>query len=242
MHHPVIDLALAAEALPEQHKKLKQLIFQLRDSHSIRTDLSLAVDFVGTMRVIGDEAADDKVGGIAENAFLALFYSSLLLYVRATKTQHDHRRSFDFRNEYDEEQKAKHDVLCDLRDKALAHYGPGGRYNGPAFQKDGVFIPYHEGTDGRIMTASHRLVIQTSLIADLQQMAHRALMLAEKRTQGLNQMVTDLVNQDAQTDPDLIPHLRRYVVDLSDFLGSKEAAAEVMGGPRVGYRRGTAKH
>lgn len=242
MHHPVLDLVLAAEALPEQHSKLKRLIFQLRDSHSIRTDLSLAMDFVGTMRVLHSDAADDQVGGIAENSFLALFYSSLLLYARSTKTQHDHRISFDFRKEYDDEQKVKHDVLCDLRDKALAHYGPGGRYNGPAFQKDGVFIPYYAGTDGRIMTASHRLVIQPQLIVDLQQMVHRALMLAEKRTQTLNQKVTDMLNEGSKTDPELIPLLRKHIVDLSDFLGSKEAADEVMNGPRLGYQQGTARH
>lgn len=242
MKYPVIDLAAAADSLPDEHKTLKHRIKQLRDSHSIQTDLTLAVEFIGTMQALKKNAAAKNAGGIAQNAFLALFYSSLLLYVRATKTQHDHRASFDFRAEYNDDQKIKHDVLCDLRDKALAHYGPGGRYVGPAFQKEGVFIPYYEGTHGRIMNASHRLIIQPELISSLQQMTHRALMISERRTQALNQKVVDLVNTTAQQDAELLPLLRQHITDLSTFLGSEEAAHEVMTGSQVGYHRGTVNH
>lgn len=242
MAQQVIDLVAAADGLPTQYRKLKKLVRQLRDSHSIRTDLSLANDFVTTMKAIGGQAAADPVAGIAENAFLALFYSALMLYVRATKTQHDNRRSFDFRREYDADQQGKHDVLCDLRDRALAHYGDGGQYTGPAFQKDGVFIPYGPGVDGRIMTASSRLVINPSLIADLGVIAHRALMLADKRTQKLNSLVADEINAAAAAEPQLLDHLRQHVIDLDTFLGSADAANDVMAGPRVGYRRGTARH
>lgn len=242
MTRQVIDLVAATRGLSPQYPKLSKLILQLRDSHSIRTDLSLANDFIGTMKVIGGEAGADPVAGIAENAFLALFYSALMLYVRATKTRHDNRRSFDFRGEYDPDQQTKHDVLCDLRDGALAHYGDGGRYTGPAFQKDGVFIPYGPGEDGKIMTASRRLVINPGLIADLDQMAHRALMLAEKRTQALNQRVTDEINQAAKDAPELLDLLRQHVMNFEEFLGSTDAVDEIMAGPRVGSRRGTARH
>lgn len=242
MSQLVIDLVAAANELPDDQVKLKHMILQLRDSHSIRTDLSLANDFLATMKDIGGHAAEQGAGGTAENAFLALFYSALILYVRATKTQHDHRRSFDFRSDYDEEQKVIHDTICDLRDKALAHYGPGGIYNGPAFQKDGVFIPFGPNSDGNIMTASRRLVINTRLIAGLNKVAHRALMLSERRTQALNKKVADTINEQSDNSPDFLATFRRHVGDLADFIGSKEAADEIMSGARVGYRRGTVKH
>lgn len=242
MSQQVIDLVAAANGLPPEYQKLSHLILQLRDSHSIRTDLMLANDFVGTMKVVGQQAADAGAGQSAENAFLALFYSAVILYVRATKTQSDNRRSFDFNKEYDADQKVKHKVLCDLRDEALAHYGPGGSYSGPAFQRDGVFIPYGPDSDSRVFTASHRLVIQPQLIADLDQMTHRALMLSDKRTQLLNQKVVDGINEAMVATPDVVHLFRDHVGNLSDFLGSEAASDVVMAGPRVGYRRGSAKY
>jgi hypothetical protein len=58
----------------------------------------------------------------------------------------------------------------------------------------------------------------------------------------LNKKVVDTINEESQTSPDLLPLLRQHVVSFSEFLGSDEAVDEVMSGPRVGYRRGTAKH
>lgn len=53
MNHNVLDLVAVASALPSEHKRLSKLILQLRDSHSIRNDLTLANDFIGTMQSIG---------------------------------------------------------------------------------------------------------------------------------------------------------------------------------------------
>lgn len=242
MKNQVIDLVTAAHSLPDEYQKLTHLIYQLRDSNSIRTDLTLANDFIFTMGVIRGDATTQGAGGHAENAFLALFYSAIVLYVRATKTQHDNRRSFDFVKDYDEEQRQKHRVLCDLRDHALSHYGTGGIYNGPAFQRDGVFVASGPQSDGQIMTLSQRLVIQPQLIADLGQMAHRALMLADKRTQILNQKVVDAINEASSASPDLLPVLREHSTDLADFLGSDEAANTLLTGARVGYKRGSMQH
>ena len=242
MSNRAIDLVAAADAMPAEYEKLKRLIYRLRDSHSIRTDLSLACDFVVTMKAIGNSAEVDASGGHAENSFLALFYSALLLYVRATKTQNDNRRSFDFRGDYDPAERAEHDILCDLRDKSLAHYGDGGRYNGPAFQIDGVFIPDGRGDGERVMTISKRLVISPELLGSLGRMTHRAMMLADKRTQEQNTRVVDAIIEPGPDRSERLAYLRRHDIAFDEWIGSADAAANILSGPREGQRKGTVRH
>lgn len=242
MKNRVLDLVSVANALPVSQFKLSKLILQLRDSHSIRTDLSLAYDFTGSLSVIREQAVVAGAGSLAENSFYALFQSALLLYVRATKTDSKHRASFDFRKDYDTEEKRKHKMLCDLRDEAIAHYGPGGVSNGPALQDDGVFLVQTETLGGQVFTASRRAVIAHSLIADLTQMAHRALMLSDKRTQLLNEKVVEKINAALMYDPSLGPIFGASAMDFADWVGGDQAAQDVLDGDRVGYRRGNAHH
>jgi hypothetical protein len=141
MDSTVIDLVAVANALPEKHKKLGYLILQHRDAHSAYTDLKLASDFMGSVREIARGSHDAEADSIAENSGLALFHSAIVLYARATKTQSKHRRAYDLTRSFDPEERRAHDTLCGLRDDAIAHFGPGGSYSGPAWQKEGVFVP-----------------------------------------------------------------------------------------------------
>lgn len=242
MADQVIDLVAAAEALPLEQSKLKGLILRLRDAHSIKTDLMLANDFVSSMRVIHDAASRSGAGDAAENSYLALLYTAIVLYVRATKTSSRHRRSFDFVKLFDAEQRVAHKTMCDLRDEAIAHYGPGGSYRGAPWQAEGVFIPIGPKSDGNIMTVSRRLVINPQLAAMIGRQVHRALMVAERMTQEKDEAVAAEINAIANTDPTFLDELRRSSTTLGEFFDSQDAADDVLSGPRVGYRRGTARH
>jgi hypothetical protein len=63
MENEAIDLVAVASAFGPEHRKLANLILQLRDLHSIRTDLHLANDFLGTMDGIKGQASNDGAGG-----------------------------------------------------------------------------------------------------------------------------------------------------------------------------------
>jgi len=242
MADQVIDLVAAAEALPPEQRKLKDLILRLRDAHSIKTDLLLATDFVTSMSVIHDAASKADAGDAAENSYLALLYTTIVLYVRATKTSSRHRRSFDFVKSFDAEQRVAHKTMCDLRDEAIAHYGPGGSYRGSPWQMEGVFIPTDPGADGNIMTVSRRLVINPQVAAMIRKQVHRALMIALRMTQEQDEAVAAEINALGKADPTFFSNLRGFSTTLADFFDDQDAAAEILSGPRVGYRRGTARH
>jgi hypothetical protein len=242
MTDKVIDLVAAAEALPPEQRKLKDLILRLRDAHSIKTDLTLATDFVASMHLIQDAASKASSGDVAENSYLALLYTTIVLYVRATKTSSDHRRSFNFLKSFDAEERASHQILCDLRDDAIAHFGPGGSYRGTPWQVEGVFIPIGPGADGNIMTASRRLVINPQIVAMIGKQVHRALMVALRITHEQDKAVAAEINALVEADAIFLNDLRNSTTTLADFFNSREAAADILSGPRVGYRRGTARH
>ena len=224
----VLDLVAASKDLPSAQFKLAKLIIQLRDSHSIRTDLTLAHDFVGTMELIREQAAEAEAGNHTENSFLALLLSALLLYVRATKTTSRYRASFDFRKEYDAEENVKHTMLCRLRDEAVAHFGPGGVVNSPAFQEDAVFLAHLPDGSGQVFSASRRSVITPQLITDLCQMVHRALILADKRTQTLNEKVVEKLNEELAQNPSLAKVFQEHAIDLAGWVGGDEWYGEVL--------------
>jgi hypothetical protein len=239
MSGTAIDLVTVARDLPERHKALAHQILQLRDAHSIRTDLKLAADFFESLRQISDIANASEAGATAENCALALFYSGIILYARATDTSSEHRRSFDFRSKFDEDEKRSHRLLCDLRNDAIAHFGPGGSYAGAAWQKEGVFVP----TDGsQVMTASRRLVLHPTLILEADRQIIRALLLAERDVTERNSAVAAALNAATDSDPDFVQFCHDRTVSLDDFFGHPAAAIEALSGPRIGSRRGKVHH
>lgn len=234
-----IDLVAVASALPPQHKRLSRHILRLRDIHSARTDLKLALDFVDSLKQIKQVAMAAEAGAVSENCAIALFYSAIVLYARATKTTSAHRRAFDFRKQFSDSELKAHRVLCDLRDDAIAHFGPGGSYVGPAWQKEGVFLPRG---DQRIMTASRRIVLNPQLIETLDRQVHRALMVAERYTQDDNAKTVAALNEAVEQDPDFPAFCRAREIDLIPFFGSSEAARDALSGVRVGARKGKSRH
>ncbi|MBV9840233.1 MAG: hypothetical protein JOY99_01640 [Sphingomonadaceae bacterium] len=234
-----IDLVEFAKALPPEHRALAGAILALRDAQSSRTDLHVAFDFVTSLRQIREPAMQAGVGKLAENCALALMYGAIVLYTRATKSESDHRRTFDPRSKFDDEEKAAHTIICGLRDDAVAHYGPGTPYAGPSWQADGVFaVP----PDGQIMTASRRLMIVPSMIDLLEKQVHRALMIADREVQTRNEAVANTLTAAGSEDATLWPLAQRFRVDLKVFLESEAAAEDVLSGSRQGYRRGTSRH
>lgn len=234
----VIDLVNMAESLPANLNKLKRLILQLRDAHSMRTDLQMAFDFVGSMEELRDRTNRSQMVSADENVFLGLLYSSIILYARATKTSSGHRKyRYDFFSNYDDDEKVKHENLCALRDDTLAHFGPG-KIHGKAFHSDGVFLIFDPDGSGQVATLSSRIIIPPSLIDTLRQMTHRALMLVGRRLHELDGLVTEEITKS----PDLRDLIQAHRIDFAKFVGSEKAAQEILGGPRVGYRRGSARH
>jgi len=123
----VVDLVQFANQLPKKHKDLAHKIRHLRDVQSIHTGLRIAQDFASSISAIRHSALSAERNELTENIMLALLNSAIVFYVRATKSGSRHRRTFDLRSGFSADQRADHATLCDLRDDAIAHFGPGGR-------------------------------------------------------------------------------------------------------------------
>lgn len=234
-----LDLVAFADAVAVTRKPLARQIIGLRDAHSAQTDLRLAHDFMRTLIGLRAAAQHGQAGSDDENCAMALLYSAIVLYARATKSSSRHRNTFNIEQSLDYKELQSHDIINGLRDDAIAHFGPGKNYSGPVWQKDGVFVVNDDQSDGKIVTLSRRLVVNPQLITLIDNQIHRALILSEKNTQKRNSSLTESINKLIQNDDTFLPEIQCFAADLADFVGTSEAAMHILEGPRTGHRRGS---
>jgi hypothetical protein len=99
----VIDLAKFARELPEGFKEVRRLIARVTDLNSSRTDLRLAADVAAhSLRLLRDPPAQRSQE--FEDTLIALTSSGIIYYARATKSSSKHRRTFDLRSHFYEEE------------------------------------------------------------------------------------------------------------------------------------------
>jgi hypothetical protein len=124
------DLLACARVMgrDKRYKKFANLVHRYFASLSSELDLSQAFDQLELASNLKDpEPVTETVHQAPEEAMLlgALFTSALLLYTRATQTSSKHRQSLPIRESYSDDQKVAHKEMMDLRNDAVAHYGPG---------------------------------------------------------------------------------------------------------------------
>jgi len=239
-----LDLASLATSLTPKHLILKNKIERLLSAHSIRTDLEIALDMLTSLEIAQRQAEQSIEAGETRSwqsdASLALLNSSIILYVRATKTSSKHRRNFDFKSEFTDEQKVVHEKLCDLRNDAIAHYGPGRLDDGQSWHVEAVCIPLDNPEDLRIMTGSRRIFKQAQLQNMAKRQIHRALLLSDKFTQKCNADVVDEINELCSNE-DFVELTLDHHTNLADFFTSEEEAERALN-VRVGRVTGTVNH
>lgn len=237
-----IDLKAAADSLPSEFAKIAGMIRSLSSAHSIRMDIEVAYDMVQALEVVLPQARlQSTTINWASNAALALLNSAIVMYVRATKSSSKHRGSINFLKDFTPSERETHDLLVELRDDAIAHFGPGEIYNGPTWQHEGVSLPLDDPNDMRVMTASHRVIMQKQLQERMHLHFHRCLMIAERETQKRNAALVVEMNANVE-DGTLLAELHKHQVDLIDFFETEEARDNALGGLRRGRRSGVVDH
>lgn len=120
---------LSARLEPFQRfRKLIGTIKHLQDAHSAQKDLELSGVILATAFNFMQNSASalprrqDRDEGLIVGS---LFTNALLHYVRATKSKSDTRKTFKVTNGWTENDLEKHAELTQLRDSAVAHFGPG---------------------------------------------------------------------------------------------------------------------
>jgi hypothetical protein len=237
-----IDLVALASVLPARHSTLAKKIIGLKDSHSCRSDLVLAQDMIGSFIDMGDALTDADVGSIAQNSGLALIYTAIVLYARATKSGSNARNTAQLIPYFTDEEKKAHDLICGLRDDAIAHFGAGKNYNGPKLREDGVFILPNELGALKVASISRTLVGDRQLVVALQKQITAAVIYIDRDTQERNTDVVGILNKAVDEDSEFLAIVQSCEGSLAAFLNSEAAATDVLSGPRTGSRRGSYSH
>jgi len=225
-----LDLKVLAETLPESWSKLRQLIVDLTAVHSAHTDLTLAADLAERLLQV-HQARDKMPRQFAADAAIAFLWTAITCYARATKSGSKHRKTFDIRRFMDAEELERHDLICALRDDAIAHYGPGKFEADGSLRSDHIFLV----KGGQIFFASRNLTGSLAVADKVRVQAQRALIVMQRLHEEKESAVVDYLNEHGD-ELVRLGFWKPAVVDLAEAIGA-EMAAEIMEGPRVGRRR-----
>lgn len=229
---PAIDLDAAADGMPSRHKAVANAIRHYRDAHSAHTDLTTAYDML--LSVSDMAKAADGSNAAARIAVPALIYTAVLLYVRATKTSSKHRTALNITNQFSVAEAAIHAELTELRDDALAHYGPGGA--GHVWNEERVLLPLDRADDARIVVASKRSAYTPGFVRRVTPQVHRGMILFQKEMLRREEKLQSHLDAAFESDPDFPIILKSFLIeDARDVFGD-HPAANIFDGDRQGLR------
>jgi hypothetical protein len=223
------DLLRLSELLPATDKRLRQLISDTHALHSAHSDLKLATDFAA--RLITLQTTSQLPREFTEDCCLALMCSAIVFYARATKSDSDHRKTFDLRRLMDEHERENHDLICRLRDDAMAHYGPG-EIGSVTVREDRLFV---SAADNKVLCTTRNIAGSETLAHVIRQQSQRSLLLMQRLFEQKQLELIDALNRAAECDGFLVTWDDARV-DLREALGTT-MAEKILSGPRVGTRR-----
>lgn len=243
MPDSVYDLTAFAERLTKERrfKPLAGKIRRAQDLASLHADLVMAVECLDALAaLLATPPADDKLNKSITEA--SLLCNAVVLYARATKTKSDERKDCDLRPKFSPEQKTVHRELCDLRDKAIAHFGSGGSYLGD-WQVERVVLDATIVDDVRVAVATRRKTLDKKLMARARAQIEVACELMRKLSREKIDEVTQELNQLAAQDAALInADINQHPLNLPVLLTSPDAVADARAAREAGYAKGVVRH
>jgi hypothetical protein len=169
----------------------------------------------------------------------ALWQSAIILYVRATNSDSQHRSTLNLRGKFDEEELRRHERLCALRNDALAHFGPGPIANGGKLHEERLLLLLDRPNEPRLMIASKRLGLSPQLVSEVRAQVHRAMILAQREVEKREQVLAERLNVLTESaGDDFFAILRQHKIDLDELFGSHPATEVFADGDRSGIRTG----
>jgi hypothetical protein len=241
MTDPTFNLSAFAERLFNEKRMLSLAgkIGRARDLHSLCTDLVMALESLDALeqqlKVPADP--DDHQKLITESALLN---NSIILYVRATKTESRERGGFDIRSRFSASEKRVHKEICDLRDHAVAHFGSGGSYEGD-WQAELVILQM-KGDEAKVGVVTRRQTVDRNLVERISnQSKHALLILRDVYNERLND-ITSEINKAVEADANFYREILPHPLNLDVFLKSTTAADAARGSFGTGFAKGSVSH
>lgn len=239
MAHKTFDLTGLSERLFSEgrFKSLAGKIRRAQDLASLHTDLTIALESMDALVASMETPPQDDLNGAVTE--FALLCNAVVHYARATKTTSTERGGFDLRPRFTEEQKLVHKELIDLRDKAIAHFGSGGSYQG-LWHFEVMILQAAEngvraGVTTRRQTRDRKLVLRARAQIEITKN-----LMSEISTRKIDEVTAEL-NTFAPDglEAELLPH----TINLDDLMLSAEVGEEIRSSARSGgYKKGVLKH
>jgi hypothetical protein len=160
MGQSTFDLTALSERLigEDRFRQLAHKIRMAKGYASALMDLKLALDSLDALAVARPSEPQLDSGAVE----IALLSNAIILYARATKTTSEKRPTIDLRSRFSDPEKKVHEELIDLRDKAIAHFGTGGSYQG-LWCHERIILKM--GSDSRKpVFVTERIVVDKSLV------------------------------------------------------------------------------
>lgn len=237
MLHRAYDLGRLAASLRRvnRYKPLVQAIQDVIDLHSAHTDLIHARDAGSELQSLQQHLPAIRDG---HNAITnALMSHMIILYVRATKTTQSARKTFDIRPRMSPEERDFHKQVCDLRDKAVAHFGNGGSYDGTSLVRETAYMKPVPG-DMKFGVVTRRIMQDPQLTARLVEQIGVAIGIFDAIKGKKQDAVVNMLVAHMEDSDELVATLNRHPFDAEAFLGSQEEAAAFYEAPIMEIRRG----
>jgi len=239
------DLTALSERLSAEERlpALAGKIQRAQDVSSLHADLVMATECLDALdALLATPSQDDNlIKSITEASLLS---HAVVLYARATKTTSDERRGYDPRDKFSPVQKTVHQELCDLRDKAIAHFGSGGSYTG-VWKVERVFLDASDTLEVKVGVATRRQAVDKKLVARARSQIEFARDLFRQLSEQKIGELTDELNSLAAADAELInAEIHRHPFNLPIMLASVDALDEARAARRQGqsYAKGVARH
>lgn len=214
--------ALSQRLIAEKrHLKLAHKIRRSVDIHSLSTDLRMARE---SMMALAEQLKtpaepNDHIKLITESALLN---NAIVLYARATKTSSNSRGGFDLSSRFDADQKTAHKEICDLRDDAVAHFGPGGTYKGE-WQAE-LAVLFQRGEISRPAVITRRQTVDRPLSNRIWKQINEAFDLLNAEYNATLNSIVEEIEALARDDDDFYLEVAQHPLNLGVFMQSDAAA------------------
>jgi hypothetical protein len=223
-------MAAELEADP-QYAKLGYAVRSALVAQSCVADIRQAVDCCAALRsVLGSPR---KIGTIErltiESSLLA---NAVMLYARATATaaKDGERGAIKITPKMTTEQRADHDILVTIRNRALAHVYTAEPIDGELWHQAVLFAVETEGTGWRPAAGSRRVQNNLSTLERLERQLPVAHAMLTAKSRKRIDAITGMLNDD----PLPLATFERFQFDPVERFGSAEAVQTILRGQAVG--------
>ncbi len=212
----VFDLTSAAAVLAANPKAepFIKAVRKFQSTISVSTDLAEVKKSVEELQ----KMREDVDGHIAR----ALLTHAVVVYSRASHTKAIERYDVGVIGAYSPQQREAHKVIVNLRDKVLAHFGPGGGWHDER-------VLYLEQDHGDAITAVHHRVNSDSMVFDILEYLLEAAIpyVKDKEVDRAKEIDAELIKA-----PELFKLIDRIPFDVEEFYKDVPGGIENFWGPK----------